>query len=145
MAEAIAQAAVAEAIAQVAVAEAIAQVAVAEAIARVGTTDDKEVETTGTPATADDHATARVGTEADPKATEETIGSEETTGATASGTGEATTEEAAEPSSEGHRTGSSVVPKASDPGTLTTDRRGTSEHPAGLSEKTSKRTWWIER
>jgi hypothetical protein len=109
------------------------------------TTDDKEAETTGTAATVDDHATARVGTEADPKATGETIGSEETTEATASGTGEATTEEVIEPSSEGHRTGSSVVPKASDQGTLTTDRRGTSEHPAGLSEKTSKRTWWIER
>ena len=126
-------------------AEVIVQAAVAEVTAQVGTTDDKEAETTGTPATADDHATARVGTEADPKATEETIGNEETTEAAANATGEATTEEAAEPSSEEHRTGISVVPKASDPGTLTTDRRGTSEHPAGLSEKTSKRTWWIER
>ena len=95
--------------------------------------------------TMDDHATVRVGTETDPKATEETIGSEETTEATASGTEEATTEEVAEPSSEGHRTGSSVVPKASDQDTLTTDRRGTSEHLAGLNGKTNRRTWWIER
>ena len=162
----------AEAIALVAVAEVIALVAVAEAIAadrkavmteettteavetarvaiaidrKAETTDDRGVEMTETLATEVDSATATVRAETDPEGAEETTGSVKEAEVTTSATGEATTEEAAEPSKEVRRTEISDAPKANDPGMPTTGRHGTSERPVDLSEKTSKRTWWIER